>query len=78
LSKAVFAAIGATGNLTTNAFWSAAGATAGHDADDHIVYNTTTGALYYDADASAASYSAVQFATLQNKAALTSAQFAVI
>jgi serralysin len=51
LSKAVFTAIsGAVGGLTTEQFWSADGAVAGHDADDRIIYNPTTGALYYDAD----------------------------
>jgi Ca2+-binding RTX toxin-like protein len=63
LSKSIFANAGATGNLTNNAFWSAAGAVKGHDADDRVVYNTTTGALYYDADGSG-SVAAVQIAIL--------------
>jgi len=33
-------------------FYSAAGAVTGHDANDRVVYNTTTGNLYYDADGS--------------------------
>ncbi len=63
LSKSIFANLGATGNLTENAFWSAAGAVKGNDANDRIVYNTTTGALYYDADGSG-SGAAVQIALL--------------
>lgn len=50
LSKAAFSEFGYTGTLHANAFWAAAGATKAHDADDRIVYNTTTGVLYYDAD----------------------------
>jgi hypothetical protein len=52
-SLAKFAAVGsAPGALDPNAFWSAAGAVAGHDADDRIVYDTNTGILYYDVDGS--------------------------
>jgi Ca2+-binding RTX toxin-like protein len=50
LSKTIFTALGGLGTLTSAQFWSAPGAVAGHDADDRIVYNPTTGALYYDAD----------------------------
>ena len=79
LSKSIFANAGATGNLTNNAFWSAAGAVTGHDADDRVVYNTTTGALYYDADGSG-SGAAVQIALLGTSSHPTIAytDFAVI
>lgn len=63
-SKAVFVAIaGSIGTLSANQFWSGAGVTAGHDADDRIVYNTTTGVLYYDIDGSGSS-TAVQIALI--------------
>ena len=64
LSKAVMTALGSTlGTLATGQFWSGASVTAGHDGDDRIVYNSTTGALYYDADGSGAG-AAVQIALL--------------
>ena len=40
-------------------FHAAAGATAGHDADDRLVYNTSTGELYYDPDGSGAAEATV-------------------
>lgn len=50
LSKAVFTGLGNPGALIANAFYAAAGAIKAHDSTGRLVYNTTTGALYYDAD----------------------------
>jgi Ca2+-binding RTX toxin-like protein len=50
LSKAVFAAFTYTGTLQADDFYAAAGATKAHDATDRLIYNTSTGVLYYDAD----------------------------
>jgi Ca2+-binding RTX toxin-like protein len=64
LNHAVFAAAG-LGTVNASDFVSsttAAGATA-HDATDHFIYNSSTGALYYDADGSGAG-AKVQIATL--------------
>jgi len=45
------AGLGATtGALTSAAFISGAGRTAVADTSDRIIYNTTTGDLYYDTD----------------------------
>ena len=54
LDDSVMTALGATGNFVAGdgRFWAAAGATAGHDANDRVIYNTSTGSLYYDADGS--------------------------
>jgi Ca2+-binding RTX toxin-like protein len=54
LDDSAMSALGATGNFVAGdgRFWAAAGATAGHDANDRVVYNTSTGSLYYDADGS--------------------------
>ncbi len=52
LSKATYKALGAVGTLDANAFYAATDATKAHDADDRLIYNTTTGALFYDADGS--------------------------
>ena len=63
---AVFTAIGPSGNFTAGdaRFFAAAGATSGHDADDRIVFNTSTGELFYDADGNGAG-AAQLVATLQ-------------
>ena len=53
LSLATFKALGSSvGDLGEAQFWYGAGVVKGHDADDRIVYDTASGALYYDADGS--------------------------
>lgn len=47
----VFTSLGVNpGSLAGEQFWSAANAVAAHDADDRLIYNTTSGVLYYDQD----------------------------
>jgi Ca2+-binding RTX toxin-like protein len=61
LSQAIFTAL-STGTLSAANFVASASGTA-VDGNDYILYNTTTGALYYDADG-AGGADAVQFAIL--------------
>lgn len=79
LDDAFHAGIGATGNFAAGdgRFWSAAGATGGHDANDRVIYDTSSGSLYYDADGSGAGAS-VLFATLQGNPTLAATDIAVI
>jgi serralysin len=79
LDDAVMAALGASGNFGSGdaRFFAAAGAAAGHDADDRVVYNTSTGQLYYDADGSGAG-AAQLVVTLQTGAVLAATDIAVI
>jgi Ca2+-binding RTX toxin-like protein len=77
LSKAIFTALTATGTLSaTNFVASASGAAV--DSNDYVLYNTTTGALYYDADGSG-SGAAVEFAVLGtfSHPAITNSDFIV-
>ncbi|MFY9290726.1 MAG: calcium-binding protein [Methylorubrum rhodinum] len=76
LAKGIVAAI-APGQLADGAFKSVAAiSTAKLDADDRILYKQTTGELFYDADGSGTT-AAVKFAVLDNKAALTHADFLI-
>jgi Ca2+-binding RTX toxin-like protein len=75
LDHTVFGGIGAAGTvLSATAFYKGHHA---HDATDHIIYNKTTGALYYDANGNAPG-GEVKFAVLGHNLALTHSDFLVI
>ncbi len=48
------------------------------DANDYLIFNSTTKALYYDADGSGSTYAPIQFATLTNITTLSASDFVVI
>ncbi len=73
LDDAIFTTLSA-GTLQASKFYVGAAA---HDADDRIIYNRSTGLLSYDADGNGAG-AAVAFAVINNKAALTNADFLVV
>jgi Ca2+-binding RTX toxin-like protein len=73
LSNTLFGAI-APGALAAGAF---ATGSAAHDGDDRIVYDSATGALYYDSDGTGAA-AQVQFATLNPGTALNASDFILI
>jgi Ca2+-binding RTX toxin-like protein len=77
--NAAMTALGANGAWANGdgRFWAAAGATAGHDADDRLVYNTSNGNLYYDADGSGAGAAQV-VATFQGGVSISAADITVI
>ena len=74
-----FTQVGAAGHFAAGdaRFYAAAGASGGHDADDRLVYNTSTGQLYYDADGSGAG-AAQLVATLQGASAVAASDVWVI
>jgi Ca2+-binding RTX toxin-like protein len=73
LDHSVFSGL-ATGALAAGAFQTGATAT---EADDRVVYDSATGALYFDADGSGAG-AAVQFAHVSDGLSLAAGDFAVI
>ena len=72
LDDAIFTAIGASLNASAFVIGTAAA-----DADDRIIYNSATGALFYDADGNGAG-AAVQFATLSQGLTLAASDFAMV
>ena len=78
LDDAAFGAIGASGGFAAGdaRFW-ASSSGAAHDANDRVVYNTSTGQLYYDADGNGAG-GAQLFATLTTKPVITASDIVVI
>lgn len=75
LENAILTKLTATGALPAGTFVSGAGAVAS-DANDYLIYNTTTGTLSYDADENGAG-AAVAFVTLLGSPALTAADFTI-
>lgn len=77
LDNAVMAGLGlTTGGLNTAAFTSG-NFTSAQDASDRIIYNSTTGLLYYDADG-AGGAAAISFAQLTAGLSLTHQEFEII
>ena len=74
LENAIFMELSA-GALPAGAFHIGSAAA---DADDRIIYDSASGALYYDADGSDASSAQILFARLDSGPALTGADFLVI
>jgi Ca2+-binding RTX toxin-like protein len=62
------------GYLRSSAFWTGSAA---HDSNDRIIYDKSTGALYYDADGTG-SKAAVQFAQLDANLRLTYKDFGIL
>jgi Ca2+-binding RTX toxin-like protein len=64
LDRAIFTTLNGGGSLSGSAFRAGAGLVSAAAAADRILYDTSSGALRYDADGSGGVYSAVPFATL--------------
>jgi Ca2+-binding RTX toxin-like protein len=77
LENAIFTALTVTGTLNAANFRSGAGVITAADSNDYLIYNTTTGFLYYDANGSATG-AAIQIATFTGKPLLTASDFWVV
>lgn len=78
LKNTVFTAFAATGTIQSGTLRSGAGLTTAQDADDYLIYNSTNGALYYDADGSGTGFAAVKIAQLTSAPVITSADFMIV
>jgi Ca2+-binding RTX toxin-like protein len=79
LDNAAFSALGAasTWGVGDVRFYAAAGATSAHGANDRLVYNTSSGSLYYDADGSGAGAGQI-IATFHGHPAIVASDITVI
>jgi Ca2+-binding RTX toxin-like protein len=73
LARSVFTAFTKSGSLASAAFWKGAEA---HDASDRIIYDPTTGAVFYDPDGTGAA-AQVHFADLATNLHLTASNFLI-
>ena len=76
LENAVFTSLLNPGTLAADSFRSGPGASSALDADDYLIYDSSSGALYYDAGGSAG-VGPVQIAALATGLALSSLDFIV-
>ena len=78
LDNSPMSALGAMGNFATGdaRFWSSSTGTA-HDANDRVIYDISTGSLYYDADGNGAG-TAQLIATFQGNPAISATDIVVI
>jgi len=76
LDDAVFTAFTGLSSIAGSALLSGAGLTKASSVDHRLIYNTTTGALYYDPDGVGGT-AETQFALLTNRAVLDSTDFLV-
>ncbi|WP_262271408.1 M10 family metallopeptidase C-terminal domain-containing protein [Microvirga yunnanensis] len=76
LDNLIFGNVGGDGALALGAFHKSKAGVA-HDADDRIIYDTDSGALFYDADGSGQG-AAVQFARLSKNLNVAATDFVII
>jgi Ca2+-binding RTX toxin-like protein len=77
LDHAIFASLSTLGVLASGNLVAGAGITAATDSDDYLIYNITTGMLYYDADGNGAGASQ-QIATLIGMPIISAANILVV
>jgi RHS repeat-associated protein len=78
VSASGFAGGLAVGTLTASQFISGAGITSASNSSQRFIYNTTNGALFYDADGNGLGSSALQIATLTGLPAINSSHIQII
>ncbi|MGF9763162.1 M10 family metallopeptidase C-terminal domain-containing protein [Microvirga sp. 0TCS3.31] len=76
LDNLIFTSVGGDGALSLGAFHRSAAGVA-HDANDRIIFDTNSGALFYDADGNGQS-GAIQFARLGKNLNVSAADFVII